>query len=83
MKRLILTSMLTAAGLLAQATGAQSGSAPVAQPNAKASQTTKVKKHRRAAKKSVVAPNGVAKAPVKSAAKGHMKPAVSSAPVKK
>jgi hypothetical protein len=73
MKRMIVISMLTAVGLFAQATGAQSGSAPVA-PNSKApaapAKTTKVKRHKKA---------------VKSTAKPAAAPAVKSAtkPVQK
>ncbi len=68
MKRFVLTSMLTAVGLLAQGTGAQSGSAPVT-PNSKAPATTtkKVKKHKKAAKKPAAAATAVkpaANAPV-------------------
>jgi hypothetical protein len=53
MKRFVLTSMLTVAGLMAQGTGAQTGSAPVA-PSSKApaaAPKTKVKRHKKASKK--------------------------------
>ena len=81
MKRMILTSMLTAVGLLAQGTGAQSGSAPVT-PNSKApaaATQTKVKKHKKSTKKDATVKPAAA---VKPAAK-TAKPDASKALVQK
>ena len=63
MKRFVLTSMLTVAGLMAQGTGAQTGSAPVA-PNSKApaaAPKTEVKRHKKPAVKKPAAPASAVK----------------------
>lgn len=80
MKRMILSSILTAAGLMAQATGAQSGSAPAtpqtSKPAVQSNAQSKAKKHRRAKnKKPAMATQSGTKAAAKSDA--------SKTPVKK
>ena len=84
MKRLILTSMLTVAGLMAQSTGAQSGSAPTAKGSDANSNTTQnTKKHRHVKKTHKGKTPADAVQPNAAAAPSSASPAPAPAPVKK